>query len=69
MTEQRAHAHAEALASALGIAFYVVKSEDGNFSAVQLPSEESEIIGMIEPEGEKRSLDGVTGFGELPPQE
>jgi hypothetical protein len=68
MTEEKAHADAEALASALGIAFYVVKNEEGDFSAVQLPSEESEIVATIEPRGEKRSLDSAAGFGELSPQ-
>jgi hypothetical protein len=65
MTEEKAHADAEALASALGIVFYVVRSEEDSFAAVQLPSEGSEIVAAIEPPGEKRSFDGMTGFGEL----
>jgi hypothetical protein len=74
MTEEKARADAEALVSALGIAFYVVKSQEGNFSAVQLPSEESEIVATIEPLGEKHSLDGVAGdgvagFGQPSPQD
>jgi hypothetical protein len=63
MTEEKARADAEALASALGISFYVVRSRDGDFSAVQLPTEEHEIIAMIEPPGAQRSLDDAPGFG------
>jgi hypothetical protein len=37
MTEEKARVTAASLASALGISFFVVKSEDGAFSAVQLP--------------------------------
>jgi hypothetical protein len=63
MTEEKARAAAEALASALGISFFVVKSEDGNFSAVQLPSDESEIIAAVEPPSQ-RPPGNVWGFGD-----
>jgi hypothetical protein len=65
MTEDKARDAAEALASALGITFFVVKSEVGNFSAVQLPSDESEIIAAVEPRS-KRPSDDVWGFGDHP---
>ena len=45
------------LALALGITFYVVRSDDDRFSAVQLPPAESEIIATIEPPAEPRPLD------------
>ena len=49
MTEDQAHANAEALALANGITFYVVRSRDGHFSAVQTPAEGHEIVATIEP--------------------
>jgi len=49
MTEEQTHANAEALAIAMGITFYVVRSRDGDFSAVQTPADEHEIVATIEP--------------------
>ena len=49
MTEEQAHANAEALSIAMGITFYVVRSNEGGFSAVQTPTDEHEIIATIEP--------------------
>ena len=49
MTEDQAYANAEALALAMGIIFYVVRSRDGDFSAVQKPAEGHEIVATIEP--------------------
>jgi len=49
MTEEQAHANAEALAIALGITFYVVRSSEGEFSVVQMSSDENEIIATLEP--------------------
>ena len=49
MTEEQAHANAEALAIALGITFYVVRSSEGEFLAVQTPTDEYEIVATIEP--------------------
>jgi hypothetical protein len=65
MTEEKARADAEALASALGITFYVVRSgvaSDCHFSAVQLPTAESEIIATVEPAAGQRALEDVPGF-------
>jgi len=47
MTEEQAYANAEALALAMGITFYVVRSRDGDFSAVQTPADEHEIVATI----------------------
>jgi hypothetical protein len=69
MNEEKARADAEALASALGITFYVVRSSDGRFSAVQLPTAESEIIARFEPPAGQRSLDYVPGFEDVLPQD
>ena len=49
MMEEQAHANAEALAIAMGITFYVVRSSEGDFLAVQTPAEEHEIVATIEP--------------------
>jgi hypothetical protein len=62
MTEEQARSNAEALASALGITFFVVRSRDNRFEAVQLPAPESEIVARIEPPDPKRSFDDAPGF-------
>jgi len=49
MTEEQARAQAEALAIAMGIAFYVVRSSEGDFLAVQTPADEREIVATIDP--------------------
>jgi hypothetical protein len=69
MSEEEACSRARAVASALGITFYVVRGTDGQFSAVQQPTEGSEIIATIEPAAEQRSLDDLKGFGEMPQQD
>jgi hypothetical protein len=69
MTEEEARNQAQALAFALGITFYVVRGADGQFSAVQRPTDESAIVATMEPPGEQRSFDDVKGFGEMPPQD
>jgi hypothetical protein len=42
---------------------------DGQFSAVQRPLDEKEIVAVIEPPGEPRSLDDVNGFGGMHPKD
>ena len=49
MTEGQARRSAEALALAMGITFYVVRNHAGDFSAVQLPSDDSEILATVLP--------------------
>ena len=49
MTEEQAHRQAEALAQGMGITFYVVRSSDGRFLPVQLPSDDCEILATVEP--------------------
>jgi len=49
MTEEQARRHAEALAFGMGITFYVVRSRDGDFLPVQLPSDDCEILATVEP--------------------
>jgi hypothetical protein len=44
-----------------GSRFFVVRTEDGHYSAVQQPPPESEIITAIEP---VRRPDDVPGFGD-----
>jgi hypothetical protein len=47
MTEERARYYAKALAQGLGITFYVVRSREGRFLAVQIPSDDCEIVATV----------------------
>jgi hypothetical protein len=49
MTEERAHHYAQALAQGMGITFYVVRSREGHFLPVQIPSEDCEILATVTP--------------------
>ena len=49
MTEEQARSYAEALALGMGITFYVVRSREGRFLPVQLPSDDCEILTTITP--------------------
>lgn len=49
MTEEQARRSAEALALTMGITFYVVRNPDGDFSAVQLPPDDGEILATVPP--------------------
>ena len=51
MTEEQARRHAEALALGMGITFYVVRSPEGRFLPVQLPSDDCEILPVEPPSG------------------
>jgi hypothetical protein len=51
MTEPEARRHAEALAHAMGITFYVVRSPEGDFLPVQEPSDNFEIVVTVTPPG------------------
>ncbi len=60
MTEEQALSHAAGLALSMGITFYVVRSRDGDFEPVQLPSDDCEITATVEPPGspdESRQFD------------
>jgi hypothetical protein len=49
MTEERARYYAKALARGMGITFYVVRSREGRFLAVQIPSDDCEILAKVTP--------------------
>ena len=49
MTKERARHYAKALAQGMGITFYVVRSREGRFLAVQIPSDDCEILATIAP--------------------
>jgi hypothetical protein len=49
MTEEQARSDAEALAIAMGITFYVVRSREGGLSTVQMPSQDCEVVATIAP--------------------
>jgi len=49
MTEERAHYYAGKLAVSLGITFYVVRSAEDEIYAVQVPSDDCEILAIVPP--------------------
>ena len=49
MTEERARHYAKALAQNMGITFYAVRSREGRFLAVQIPSNDCEILATFAP--------------------
>ena len=49
MTEERARHYAEVLARGMGVTFYVVRSRAGRFLAVQIPSDDCEILAKVTP--------------------
>ena len=51
MTKEEAHRQAEAVASAMGITFYVVRRPEGDFLPVQEPPDDCEIVATITPPG------------------
>ena len=44
MTEEKARHYAKTLARNMGITFYAVRSREGRFLAVQIPSDDCEIL-------------------------
>jgi hypothetical protein len=49
MTEEAARRAAKLLALGMGITFYVVRSSQGRFLAVQIPSDDCEILARVAP--------------------
>ena len=49
MSEEAAHRSAKALALGMGITFYVVRISQGRFLAVQIPSDDCEILATVTP--------------------
>ena len=49
MTEERACHYAKALAHNMGTTFYAVRSREGRFLAVQIPSDDCEILATFTP--------------------
>ena len=49
MTEERARHYAKVLARGMGKTFYVVRSREGRFLAVQVPSDDCEIRATVAP--------------------
>ena len=49
MTEEAARRTAKLLARGMGITFYVVRSSQGRFLAVQIPSDDCEILATVTP--------------------
>jgi len=51
MTEERACHYAKVLARGMGVTFYVVRSREGRFLGVQIPSDDCEILAKVTPPG------------------
>ena len=51
MTEERARYYAKVLARRIGTTFYAVRSREGRFLAVQIPSDDCEILARVAPPG------------------
>jgi hypothetical protein len=49
MTEEQARRYAEALAEGMGITFYAVRSREGRFFPVQMPSDDCEVLAAFTP--------------------
>src|SRR5262249_39580425 len=49
MSEEQDRRHAEGLALAMGITFYVVRSAEGKCLAVQRPSDDCEVLATVAP--------------------
>ena len=56
MTEERARHYATALARNMGITFYVVRSREGRFLAVQIPSDDCTILATVVPPRRVRDI-------------
>ena len=51
MTEEKARSHAETLALAMGITFYVVRRREGQFQPVQIPPQDGDVVATVNPPG------------------
>jgi len=49
MTEESARYYAKALARSMGVTFYAVRSREGRFLAVQIPSDDCQILAKVTP--------------------
>jgi hypothetical protein len=51
MTEEKARHYAKVLSRGMGVTFHAVRSREGRFMAVQIPSDDCEILATIRPPG------------------
>jgi hypothetical protein len=51
MTEEKARHYAKVLSRGMGVTFHAVRSRQGRFLAVQIPSDGCEILATIRPPG------------------
>jgi hypothetical protein len=51
MTEEKARHYAKVLSRGMGVTFHAVRSREGGFMAVQIPSGDCEILATIRPPG------------------
>jgi len=63
MTEEKARHYAKVLAQSLGITFYVVSTREGHFLAVQIPSDDCEILAKVTPPARVQPQPAIPGPG------
>jgi len=63
MTEERACHYAKVLARGMGVTFYVVRSREGRFLAVQSPSDDCDILAKVTPPARVQPQPGIPGPG------
>ena len=51
MTDESARYYAKALARSMGVSFYAVRSREGRFLGLQIPSDDCEILAKVTPPG------------------
>ena len=51
MTEEKARHYAKVLSRGMGVAFHAVRSRQGHFLAVQIPSSDCKILATFRPAG------------------
>ena len=56
MTEEKARHYAKTLARNMGINFYAVRSREGRFLAVQIPSDDCAILAKVAPPRSVRDI-------------
>jgi hypothetical protein len=63
MTEERACHYAKVLARGMGVTFYAVRSREGHFLAVQMPSDDCEILAKVTPPTRVQPQPAIPGPG------
>ena len=63
MTEESARYYAKALARSMGVSFYAVRSREGRFLGLQIPSDDCEILAKVTPPARVQPQPAIPGPG------